>query len=80
MTKVFVLQHVHELPGGEEDVKFIGVYSTEALGKDAIKTLRSQPGFSDHPQGFSLNGYELDSTYWAEGFTTIPPETSDTKK
>ena len=72
-TKVFVLQHVHPLSEGGEDVKFIGVYSTEAAGREAIDALSTQPGFSDFPGGFNLSSYELDVTHWAEGFLTIPP-------
>ena len=71
--KIFVLQHVHELPEGGEDVKLIGVYSTEAAGKKAASVLSTKPGFSDHLEGFSLSAYELDMTHWLDGFITVRP-------
>jgi hypothetical protein len=39
MTHVYVLQHVHAAPNGEEDVKLIGVYATEADAQAALSRL-----------------------------------------
>jgi len=78
--KVFVLQHTHQLSDEEEDVKFIGVYSTETSGEAAIKALLVQPGFSEHPEGFHLSVHELDETNWTEGFVTVPPPNSDSEE
>ena len=47
MDKVFVVQHVHTTKGGEEDIKLIGVYSSEQHAKDAVNRLIKQPGFCD---------------------------------
>lgn len=68
MTHVYVLQHVHAAPNGEEDVKLIGVYVTEADAQVAVSRLSQQPGFRDHPEGFHISRYELNKDHWTEGF------------
>jgi len=70
-TTVFVLQHVHTVSGGEdedEDIKLIGVYSTEARALAAISRLSTQPGFRDHLDGFHIGPLTLDKDQWTEGF------------
>jgi hypothetical protein len=82
MQSVFVAQHLHILPGGEEDVKFIGVYRSLEAACSAVERLRSQPGFRDHPrivdpqeetdvQGFHIQEYPLDKDHWSEGYVTL---------
>jgi hypothetical protein len=66
--EVYILQHVHEAPNGEEDVKLIGVYSSEAAAQDAIGRLSMKPGFSDHPESFHVGRYEVDRDQWIDGF------------
>jgi hypothetical protein len=68
--RVFLLQHTRELADGTDDVKLIGVYSSEPLGRAAIATLSLLPGFREHPAGFELTPYELDATHWADGFVS----------
>jgi homoserine kinase type II len=76
MNKVFVLQHQHTLPGGEEDLKMIGVYSSEQAAVEAVKRLRGQPGFRDYPNivedgdGFYVSRYPIDKDHWAEGYVS----------
>ncbi len=67
MRSVFVVQHAYELADCEE-VKMIGVYSSEKRARDAVARLVEQPGFKDIPDGFSIDEYELDRDHWAEGF------------
>jgi hypothetical protein len=69
--EVFVLQHVHILDDGEEDVKMIGVYSTHEQAASAIERLSTQPGFCDLPEGFEIDPYVLDEDNWAEGYVTV---------
>jgi hypothetical protein len=82
MESVFVVQHQHLLPSGEESVCFIGVYRTLDAAKDAVQRLGIQPGFCKHPniidpiqtdeeQGFYIDEYELDKDHWTEGFVTM---------
>jgi len=70
LMKAFVLQHTRELPDGTDDVKLVGVYSSEQAGRAAIVALSALPGFCEHPAGFDLSAYEFDVTHWAEGFVT----------
>jgi hypothetical protein len=65
MKNAFVLQH--ENPD-TENVKLIGVYSSEAAARAAIDRVRTQPGFRDYPNGFSIDDYEVDGDNWTEGF------------
>lgn len=69
--RVFVLQHVHVINDGEEDVQLIGVYSTRELAEQAVARLRSQPGFCDTPEGFSIDEYPVDQDHWTEGYVTV---------
>ena len=82
MKSVFVVQHLHILPGGQENVKFIGAYRSSEAARAAIERLKAQPGFRDHPrivdpltdedeEGFYLDEYELDKDQWSEGFATV---------
>jgi hypothetical protein len=82
METVFVVQHLHVLPDDEEDVKFIGVYSSSASARAAIERLRTQPGFHQFPnvvdstkgedeQGFYIEEYRIDQDHWPEGFVTV---------
>ena len=68
--KVFLLQHTREQTDGTDEVKLIGVYSSEQLGRAAIAALSLLPGFCEHPAGFELSPYELDATHWADGFVS----------
>jgi hypothetical protein len=69
MTKVYLLQHVYERDDTEQ-VKTIGIYSSESSARLAADRLRAQPGFRDHPEGFEIGPYLLDKDYWADGFVT----------
>jgi hypothetical protein len=66
--EVYVLQHVYERADGDEEAKFIGVYTSADLATKASERLRSQPGFREHPDGFQISVYELDKDHWTEGF------------
>lgn len=70
---VFVVQHVHELKGDDEDVKLIGVYSTEENARAAVARLSLQPGFRESASGFHVDRYTVDKDHWAEGFVTVRP-------
>lgn len=68
--KVYILQHEHELDD-VADVKMIGVYGTEAEALAARDRLSTAPGFSDQPDGFSVDAYELGQDHWTDGFSTM---------
>ncbi len=67
--RVYVLQHVHSLENGAEDVKFIGVYSSRENALSAIAKLSQAPGCSDAPNGFHIDEYQLDKDHWVEGYS-----------
>ena len=52
--KVYVLQHVHSVQDGKEDVKLIGVYSSRENAQAAIARSSQAPGFSNALAGFQL--------------------------
>jgi hypothetical protein len=72
--EVFLVEHVHVLEDGEEDVKIIGVYSTRDAAQQAVERLRLQPGFCDTPEGFTIDLYWLDQDSWEQGFATVRPQ------
>lgn len=71
MSKVYVLQHVHSLADGSEDVKFIGVYSSRDNARAAAVRVGRAPGFSIAPDGFHIDEYQLDTDQWIEGYSTL---------
>lgn len=71
MEYVFLVQHVHVLDDGEEDVKLIGVYSTERLAAAAVERALALPGFSDAPDGFNIDRVLVDEDNWTEGYVTL---------
>ena len=71
--RVFVVQHEHELDGCDK-VKFIGVYSSDERARAAVDRAKGLSGFRDHPDGFSVDPYEVDMDHWTEGFITVSPD------
>jgi len=71
---VFLLWHVNELPGGEEDEKLIGVYSSQETAERAKHRALSQPGFMGAPEGFLIDRYLVVQEHWTEGCSTVTHE------
>lgn len=68
---VWLLWHVHVLPGGDDDVKLIGVYPSEQAANDAVLRAMKLEGFRDFPDGFQIERYEVGKDHWTEGFITM---------
>lgn len=69
---VFVVFHSYETgPESHEESKFIGVYVSRESANAAVEMLSSQPGFRDHPEGFTINAHTLDVTNWTGGFISM---------
>jgi hypothetical protein len=68
--QVWLVQHLHALSDGSEDVKF-GVYSTQARAPEAIGLRAKAPGFCDSPDGFHIDEYVLDKDHWVQGFSSL---------
>ena len=66
-----MLQHVHSLDDGAEDVKLIGVYSSRENAQAAIARLGQVAGFSEAPGGFHIDEYQVDKDQWVEGYSTF---------
>ena len=73
MKTIYLLQHVHEHSSGNEDVKFIGAYSSAANARAAIKRLSSKSGFCDCRKGFHIDACKLDEDNWTDGFADGTP-------
>ena len=73
--KVYVLWHVYELSddfGEHDEEKLIGIFSTEEKAKEAIQSHKDLDGFKDLSLAcFEIYEYELDSSSWNDGFTTV---------
>lgn len=68
---VYLVHHLHELPGGEEDWKLIGCYSSRSKAEAAVVRAQALPGFRDTPGGFVVDRHVLNSDHWADGFETL---------
>ena len=70
-THVYIVHHVRKLSEEREDVKLIGVYSTELQAQRALSRLKSAAGFRDYPDGFTVSRYELNVDHWTDGFIPV---------
>ncbi|HYN29464.1 MAG TPA: hypothetical protein VES95_06295 [Dermatophilaceae bacterium] len=61
---------------GSDDVKLVGVDSSQEAAATAATRAPSWPGFSDEPDCFTIDTYTVDEDNWTDGFVTIP-ESSD---
>ncbi len=68
MKYVYLLAHTHVYSTDEEDTKIIGIYSTEQEALKVIDQLKDISGFNNYPQGFNIDKYKLDQTFWQEGY------------
>ena len=68
---VYIVQHVDDRGDDDEDVKLIGIYSTEEDARAAIARLVMQPGFRDVPNGFHVDRYTVGEDNWTEGFIIV---------
>lgn len=67
---VFLVEHVHEMDDGSEDVKTIGIYATRVAAEAAVTRSRSLPGFSAAKDGFHISEYTLGVDHWTSGYVT----------
>lgn len=78
---IYLVQHLHTLDQEREDIKVIGLFSSEKEALNAIDQLKDMPGFIDFPKiidplldddrnGFYIDAYQVDQSHWNEGFFT----------
>lgn len=68
MEPLYVL--LHSLPETGR-VKVVGIYSSKALAEEAEDRARALPGFSEEPDGFIIEQYEVDKDHWSRGFVRL---------
>lgn len=68
MEPLFVL--LHSLPETGR-VKVVGIYSSRAMAEAAEERSRLLPGFTDEPDGFTIERYEIDQDHWPRGFVRL---------
>jgi hypothetical protein len=71
MEFVYILEHSYENEYGNDETKFIGVYTSEEEAKAAIQRLVLQPGFRERPEDFHIGKIQLNRDHWDEGYVRI---------
>ncbi|WP_086828671.1 hypothetical protein [Allokutzneria sp. NRRL B-24872] len=60
-----------------DDLKLLGVYSSERRAQERIERARELPGFADEPDCFFTSSCVVDEDQWADGFFTVWRGVSD---
>jgi hypothetical protein len=68
MSPLYVL--LHSLPETGR-VKVVGIYSSTSLAEEAKRRAEALPGFSEEPDGFAIDSYEVDRDHWSRGFVRL---------
>ena len=69
MKTVFLVFHVRIKEDLiNENVKLLGVFSSQEKAEAHVQRVKGMPGFRDHPQGFSIDEHMIDQGSWLEGF------------
>lgn len=68
IKKVYFLQHFYENYDEIECITDLGVYSTRKKAEEALEKFKKNKKFKDHPNDFNIDTYEVDKTFWEEGF------------
>lgn len=71
MKTVFLLWHIREFAGHEDDEKFIGVFESRSHAEAAIRVLRRQPGFCEEPNLFRMYEHIVGAIGWSDGFGPV---------
>ena len=66
MTTYYLLEHRHQFADGAVNMKLIGIYSSLANAKAALRQVRDQPGFRDSLENFRIFPRLLDETNWRQ--------------
>ena len=68
MSPLYVLLHSLSETGR---VKVVGIYSSTSLAEEAKHRAEALPGFSEEPDGFTIDPYEVDRDHWSRGFVRL---------
>jgi len=56
----------------EDDIKLLGVYTTEERAQSRIDKAKREPGFDADPDCFWIETHTLDADRWIGGFFSVP--------
>ena len=65
------IYRVYHVNPKNDDEKPIGVYCSEQEALEVIEKYKRFEGFKDSPDCFYIDKYELDKTYWTEGYYSV---------
>lgn len=75
LADVFLLWHTHNSTddfGAHEEVKLIGVFSSDTKASEALESLKDKDGFREYPLScFEIVKKKIDQPSWIDGFSTI---------
>ena len=75
LSDVFLLWHTHDLTdncGIHEEVKLIGVFSSEEKASEVREQLKDKEGFRDFPIScFEIAKMKIDQPSWIDGFSLV---------
>ncbi len=73
MEKVYLVHHIRDISEDDDiqDVKLIGVYTTEELAEEAVERKKKLEGFRDYREGFEISKTTLNEDIWTSGFISI---------
>jgi hypothetical protein len=73
-TTVFLVWHNHGPIEDSDNAKLLGVFSSRELAQERVEAALTEPGFADHPEGFTVDEYVVDQHEWIEGFVEFDTE------
>ncbi len=68
MQTVYLVQYENVEGDYIEEMRIIGIYSSEKLAQEAIERAKKLSGFCDYLEGFQVTKYILDYDQWIVGF------------
>ena len=75
LTDVFLLWHTHDLTddcGTHEEVKLIGVFSSEEKASETREQLKDREGFRNFPIScFEIAKMKIDQPSWIDGCSLV---------
>jgi len=65
---VYLTMHVFRYEDGHDNIRIIGIFSSERKAREAIRRVWNKPGFRDRKRAFNVSRYVLDLQHWTEGY------------
>lgn len=67
----YVVYHEYEHPACIDNIRFIGIFSTNEDAEAAVEEASESPGFSEHLDGFTIGVYTVGEDHWTDGYATV---------